>query len=410
METKPIVLQKNGKKLYAAALAAFFLGILFGILTPGIFPKIAFLGEIYVRLLKLLVVPIMMAQIITGVSGAGDAFSRRLLRTVLLFICMFAVSFCLMAILTGILQPGKGSAIAQEAWEGEAANATLSGFLTSIIPSNIFASMSSGDILPCTLFSFLVGIAAAKLNAQKLIGGIGELSEVLTQVLAWSMYLTPFGVFSLMGSAVAEHGAKLIGTAAAYILLAWGGCLLVTLFVMILPVWLYAGVSPSSYIRKVCPIWLTTLSTCSSAATLPHTMRVCRDEFSVSEEIVGITAPLGCTIHMCGGAVSFCLLAMFSLQTSGMQLTVPLFLNMLFVATLINMAAPGIPGGGIAIGAAYLGIIGAPTGFIGVYSGIYRLLDMAYTSVNVTGDITANILLAEKERREKLARKADKDI
>ena len=83
METKPIVLQKNGKKLYAAALAAFFLGILFGILTPGIFPKIAFLGEIYVRLLKLLVVPIMMAQIITGVSGAGDAFSRRLLRTVL---------------------------------------------------------------------------------------------------------------------------------------------------------------------------------------------------------------------------------------------------------------------------------------------------------------------------------------
>ena len=117
------------------------------------------------------------------------------------------------------------------------------------------------------------------------------------------------------------------------------------------------------------------------------------------EEITGIVVPLGCTIHMCGGAVSFCLLGLFTLQMAGVPLTAGMFLYMLLTATLMNMAAPGIPGGGIVLGATYLTLLGAPTGFIGMYGGVYRLLDMAYTSVNVTGDITANILLAEAERR-----------
>jgi len=119
----------------------------------------------------------------------------------------------------------------------------------------------------------------------------------------------------------------------------------------------------------------------------------------VPEEITGIVVPLGCTIHMCGGAVSFCLLGLFTMQMAGLPVTLGMFLYMLLLATLINMAAPGIPGGGIVIGATYLTILGAPTGFIGLYSGIYRLLDMAYTTLNVTGDITANVLISEAEKR-----------
>ena len=136
-----------------------------------------------------------------------------------------------------------------------------------------------------------------------------------------------------------------------------------------------------------------TISTCSSAATLPYTVKVCNEDFGVDSEVTDVVVPLGCTIHMCGGAVSFALLGLFCAKLYGVNVTFTMYLLMLVSSLLINMAAPGIPGGGIVIGATYLELLGIPLGFIGFYSGIYKLLDMCYTTLNVTGDISANILL-----------------
>ena len=393
--------QKSGGKnrLYTAALILFLLGLILGFAIPGMFPPIAFIGDLYVSLLKMIVVPLLMTQIMTGVYHARHAFAGRLVKTILLFVAMFVVSFCLTAALVALIAPGRGVALFEGEWQGELAAATLPDFFRSIVPSNIFAAMSAGSILPCILVAFVMGVAAAAVHAERAMAVFGDLNRVFSKILDYIMYLTPAGVFVLIGNAVAQYGVALVGVCAKYILTAWLGCAVITLLVMILPVWIYARVSPVDYCRRVAKIWLITLSTCSSAATLPNTIRVCNEEFGVPEEITGIVVPLGCTIHMCGGAVSFCLLGLFTLQMAGIPPTLGLFVYMLLVATLMNMAAPGIPGGGIVLGATYLSILGAPTGFIGMYSGVYRLLDMAYTSVNVTGDITANILIAESEKR-----------
>ena len=347
----------------------------------------------------MIVVPLLMAQIIVGVYGARARFAGRLVKTVALFVMMFVVSFCITAVIVTLLAPGRGVALFDGAWTGELAAATLPDFFKSVVPSNIVSAMASGAILPCILFAFAMGIAAAAVKAERAMAVMGELSRIFIRMLDYIMLLTPLGVFVLIGNAAAQYGFALVGVCAKYILLAWGGCAVITLLVMILPVWIYARISPIRYIRRVSKIWLITLSTCSSAATLPNTIRVCNEEFGVPADVTDIVVPLGCTIHMCGGAVSFCLLGLFTLQMANIPLTAGLFLYMLLTATLMNMAAPGIPGGGIVLGATYLTILGAPTGFIGLYSGVYRLLDMAYTSVNVTGDITANILIAESERR-----------
>ena len=186
-----------------------------------------------------------------------------------------------------------------------------------------------------------------------------------------------------------------------YILFAWGCSILTILLVMVLPVWLIAKVNPITYIRKVAKVWLISLSTCSSVATLPHTIKCCIEDFDVDEKITDVVVPLGCTIHMCGGAVSFALLGLFVSQMSGFTITFGTFLLMILCATLINMAAPGIPGGGVVIGLSYLTIFNLPiTGFYGFYSGIYKLLDMPYTTLNVTGDISANIILNKFEKKE----------
>ncbi len=389
---------KSQKILYILIPAFFVLGAVLGLLAPEIFPPIAFLGEIYVRLLKLIVVPLLMCTVFNAVFRTSGSLRGRLLHVLLLFILMFVVSFLITAAAVLLIKPG-ADVVLEGAWEGETADTTLSGFFKTVISDNLIQSMANGALLPLILLSFASGLAGAKLKTERLFSVTEDAEKILMKILSWVMWTAPLGVFALIGNAAASSGTQLFGTALKYILTAWGCTVLVTLLVMIVPVWIFAKIPPHTYLRKILKVWTVSLSTCSSAATLPTTIRVCNEEFGVPEYVTGIVVPLGCTIHMCGGAVSFCLLGLFTLQASSVPLTFGLFLYMLTVAVLMNMAAPGIPGGGIVLGATYLSVLGAPTGFIGLYSGIYRLLDMAYTTLNVTGDVTANVLIHTEEKR-----------
>ena len=180
---------------------------------------------------------------------------------------------------------------------------------------------------------------------------------------------------------------------AKYILVAYLCSIITLIVIMILPVWIFAKINPITYIKKIYKVWIITLTTCSSAATLPYTIKVCNEKLGIDKKITDIVVPLGCTIHMCGGSVSFALLGLFCSSLFGIDINITNYLFMLIVSLLINMAAPGIPNGGIIIGATYLSMFNIPLTFMGFYSSIYKLLDMAYTTLNVTGDITANVLI-----------------
>ncbi len=385
--------------IYLLSLTAFLLGLALGFLTPGLFPRISFLGTVYLNLLKMIVIPLLMSEIAFTAASAAGGMGRSALKTVALFAGMFVVTYCITAVAVSLLKPGAGLDLFGGEWDGAVAAADLAGFFVSIFPSSIFKAMGEGSILPCILFSFALGIAAKKTGSGTVTAFLRESRDVFRRILSWIMYLTPVGVFSLIGNSAAEYGGALFGVCARYILTAWICFAVVVLLVMMLPVCVVQRIGPGEYFRRIAKVWVVSLSTCSSAATLPTTIRVCNEDFGVPEEVTGLVVPLGCTIHMCGGAVSFCLLAMFTLQMAGIPLTAGRFLYMLLVAILMNMAAPGIPGGGIVLGATYLSILGAPTGFIAMYSGIYRILDMAYTTMNVTGDVTANVLMAGRPER-----------
>jgi Na+/H+-dicarboxylate symporter len=217
------------------------------------------------------------------------------------------------------------------------------------------------------------------------------------KVLSGFMVVTPLAVFALMANTAASYqGTLFMGL--RYILSAYISGLLVLIVIMILPVTLFCGISPLEYIRKVYKIWLLTISTCSSAATLPHTLRLCKEDLGLDERLCDSVIPLGCTIHMCGGAVSFSLLGIFCAKLYGVEVTFSLYLMMVLSSLILNMSAPGIPNGGVVIGATYLEMLGIPLGFIGFYSGIYKILDMLYTSLNVTGDISAALLLSGRRK------------
>ena len=350
-------------------------------------------------MLKLIIVPLLMCQVFAVAAKNGIHTGKTIWKTVLLFIVLFAITFVLCAVILQWIQPGYGYTLPADEWTGSVADTGANSILSNLFCWNIFEAMAAGKILPCILFSLICGIAASVLHFEKAAEAADKASAVFTKILDWIMYLTPVGVFALLANAAAANGIGLIGISLKYILFAWGLSIVVLLLVMYLPLLIFRKITPLRYIRAMFRVWSVSLSTCSSAATLPTTIQVCREEFKIPDRITSIVVPLGCTIHMCGGAVSFCLLAMFTMQASGIGMSISMFFAMLLLAELLNMAAPGIPGGGIALGAAYLSGLGLPLGFLGIYSGIYRFLDMTYTTLNVTGDVTANILLSNEQEQ-----------
>ena len=377
-------------------LACFFAGGALGLIVPQVFSHIGFIGTVYINLLKLMALPIVLCTVFCAAARGARSASGTLGKSLLLFVSLFAVSFAVSGVLFSILSPGVGFSLSGgEPWTGTVADLSFEGFFRSVFSENIFASLTGGAMLPCILFAFCMGLAAERVRAERVITLFSELENIFTKMLSYVLYLTPLGVFVLMGRCTSGFGVDALKGALSYVLCAWGGSVLILLLVMVLPLWLICRIDPITYFRKTGRMFLTSLSTCSSAATLPETLRTCREEFGVPENVTGVVAPLGCTVHMCGGAVSFCLLGLFAMQMTGRPVTLGLFLWMLLIAELLNMAAPGIPGGGIVLGATFLNLLGLPDAglFLGMYAGIYRLLDMSYTSLNVAGDVTAVLLI-----------------
>lgn len=394
--------KKHAQLLSWITLACFVAGAVTGLFWPQLFSYIGFIGTVYVNLLKLMALPIVLTTVFGAAARGMRSASGTLLKAILTFVILFTVSFLLSGALYSILSPGKGFVLSSgEVWSGSAADLSLESFLSSVFSPNIFAALSGGAMLPAILFAFFMGVIAAKVGAHKVTELIAELETIFSRMLSCILCLTPLGVFVLMGKCTSDFGVTALGGALSYVLYAWGGSVLIFLLVMILPLWIFCRINPITYFRRTGRVLLTALSTCSSAATLPETLRTCREEFDVPEDVAGVVAPLGCTIHMCGGAVSFCLLALFTMQMTGRPVTVGTFLLMLVFAEALNMAAPGIPGGGIVLGATFLSLLGMQEIglFLGMYAGIYRLLDMAYTSLNVAGDVTAVLLIHRWEGR-----------
>ena len=343
----------------------------------------------------MMIVPILFFGISSALASSKRAGAITL-KTILLFIIMFSVSYLICYGLFSVIQPGVGFNFTPVEWNGTTVSTSLEEFFVAIFPNNIIQAMANNSILPVILFAFIFGVALRYITqtvSERLITTLNCFNLAFNKMLEYILYFTPIGIFALMGNTVATYGSQILTTCAIYVGCAWLGCLIIALIVMILPVWIYCHINPIEYIKRISKIWLITLSTCGSAATLPYTIKVCNEEFGIDKEITDIVVPLGCTIHMCGGAVSFSLLALFNCQMYGITITPIMFITMLVAAILINMGAPGIPGGGVVIGASYLALIGCPLDFIGVYAGFYRLLDMAYTTMNVSGDITANLLI-----------------
>lgn len=396
---KTILKKEN---LFIRIAIGFIIGIALGFLAPSFSHSIKFLGDIYLSLIKLMIIPILVCAVAGGIINSSDAAALKRIgvKTVLLYIVMFLASFAVSFAVALLIRPGRNVVFEnQPVFEGETAQMGFGDVLTSIVPDNALVAMMNNAILPTILFTVIISIAIIYAGDKGKVfkDFINSSSAVAFAVLGIIMETSPVGVMALMAFSVAEYGAGIFMAIGKYILCCWLACIAVFIVVFMIPVRLYTGIGFGRFLRACGKVALMTLSTTSSAATLPTTIRVSIEELGAPESISTFTLPLGCTINMCGGACSFCCLSLFVADFYSLDLPLAQLAAMAVVATLINMAAPGIPGGGIVLMTSYLTIFGLPVDLIGPIAAFYRLLDMAFTTINVEGDVAANLIVSKSE-------------
>ena len=391
------------ENLFIRIAIGFVIGIALGFLAPSFSLSIKFLGDIYLNLIKMMIIPILVCAVAGGIINSSDitALKRIGVKTVILYVIMFLASFAVSFGVAVTIRPGLNVVFEnQPVYEGDGpASMSFGEVLTGIVQDNMLKAMLDNAVLPTILFTMIIAIAilAAGEKGKVLKDFINSMSAVAFSVLGMIMETSPVGVMALMAFSIAEYGSGIFMAIGKYILCCWLACIAVFIIVFTIPVRLYTRVDLRTYLAACGKVALMTMSTTSSAATLPTTIRVSTEDLGAPASISDFTLPLGCTINMCGGACSFCCISLFVADFYSLDLPLGKLAAMAVVATLINMAAPGIPGGGIVLMTSYLTIFGLPIDLIGPVAAFYRLLDMAFTTINVEGDIAANLIISKSE-------------
>ena len=391
------------ENLFIRIAIGFGAGILLGTLAPQFSIDAKIIGDVYLNLIKMMVIPVLICAVMTSIINSANLASLRRIavKTVLLYVVMFLASFAAAFGVAMLIRPGLGVVFEnQPVFEGETGvQIRVSQVLIGMLPHSFSDILSAKCILPMLLLSILLSavIVAMGERARPVTGFIDGLKDIVFRLLSIIMETSPIGVMSLMAYSIAEYGTGLFMAIGKYIMCCWLACIAVYIIVFFIPVRLYVKTDARTFLSACGKVALMTLSTTSSAATLPTTIRVSIEELGAPAAISNFTLPLGCTINMCGGACSFCCLAVFVSDFYSLDLPLLQFAAMAIIATLLNMAAPGIPGGGIVLMTSFLTIFGLPLDLIGPIAAFYRLIDMAFTTINVEGDVAANLIIAKSE-------------
>ena len=391
------------ENLFIRIAIGFGAGILLGTLAPQFSIDTQVIGDVYLNIIKMMVIPVLICAVMTGIINSANLGSLRrvAVKTVVLYVVMFLASFAVAFGVAMVIRPGVGVVFEnQPVYDGEVGGPiSIPEVLLGIFPDNIFEALSANNILPTMLFAILLSAAIVSIGekGRPVADFINSLSEAVFRLLSMIMETSPVGVMSLMAFSIAQYGTGLFMAIGKYILCCWLACIAVYIIVFFVPVILYTKTDAKRFLLACGEISLMTLSTTSSAATLPTTIRVSTEDLGVPAAISDFTLPLGCTINMCGGACSFCCLALFVSDFYELNIPLAQFAAMAIAATLINMAAPGIPGGGIVLMTSFLTMFNLPIDLIGPIAAFYRLLDMAFTTINVEGDVAANLIIAKSE-------------
>jgi len=372
-------------------------------------------GQIFLRMLFMVVVPLVFASLTLGVAGLGDLrkIGRIGAKTMgfFLFTTAFAATIGLTAV--NLVKPGEAldpdireellATYSTEAAE-KATLAETGGFgintFVNIVPRNPIDAAARGDMLGLIFFSLILGIALTRLPADKakpFLDMLEGLGLAVTEIIGFAMKLAPFGVFGLIFAVTARFGFEVLQSLGLYVIMVLGGLMVHQFVVLGSFAKLLGGINPIVFFRRARFMMITAFSTSSSNATLPTTMRTAQEEFGVPKQVAGFVVPLGATMNMNGTALFEGMTVLFLAQVFGIDLSLSSQLIVIMMSVLTAVGAAGVPGGSIPLMVMVLEMVGIPGAGIALILGVDRILDMTRTVPNVTGDLLGTIVIARSE-------------
>ena len=407
------------------------LGLIYGIVAAsngwGTFTTnwIAPFGTIFMNLLKLIAVPLVLASLITGVASLSDLkkLSRIGGKTIGIYVGTTAVAVTIGLVSVNLLQPGdkvpnQMKEKLQKTYEEDASSRAGSAQevkgrgplqpIVDMVPSNFFSSASSNrNMLQVVFVAIFVGIGLIQIPKDKgkpVLDFFEGLNEIVIKLVDFIMLMAPVGVFALIAQTINEVAEndlgqvlELLGALGYYMIAVILGLITHAIITYTGLLKLLTKMPLKTFFKGIAPAQLLAFSTSSSGATLPVTMECCEEELGVSEEVSSFVLPLGATINMDGTALYQAVAAVFIAQTLGMDLGIGAQLTIILTAVLASIGTAAVPGAGIIMLVIILEAVGVPTAGIALILGVDRILDMMRTVINVTGDASVAVIVANSE-------------
>ena len=383
-------------------VVAFILAILVGVFMGEKASVVQPLGDLFLRLIRFIIVPLILSTIIVGITSAGDMkkLSRLGGKTITYYLItgLLAVTIGLGAGL--IFSPGSGLDItlSETAAEPKESPGVITTLL-NIIPTNPVESLVTGAVLQIIFFAIFLGIGIVMVGekARPVLHFFEGLSEIMYKITAIVMKLVPIGIFGLLAPIVGTYGLAVLLPLIKVIIAMAVAAIIHVAIIYSLAVKKFGKMSPIAFFKGIFPAAAVAFSTCSSAGTLPVTMKNTQENLGVSKETSSFVLPLGATINMDGTAIYLGIATLFIAQYFGVDLSFTQLLMVALVATLASIGAAGVPGAGMVMLTMVLAAVNLPLEGIALIAGIDRILDMMRTSVNVMGDASGCVVVENSE-------------
>ncbi len=399
-------------RLWLKVLIALVLGVGLGVLMSpgvGIVPGdisniagswLALPGKLFLKLVQMIMIPLIFASIITGITSNNPEQLRKMgSGVVLYFLFTTIVSIAIGTFLALVFKPG--SMIQQGEGSLEAMGSPslpglsdVPGAISDLLPSNPLASMVTGEMLSIVIFTIIIGLAITALSEQMqqpIMRLLSAVQEICMTVVRWAMKIVPLAVFGLMAQLSSSIGVQSLAGIGFYVIIVLLGLLLLLIFYMLVLA-ILGKRNPFKVLRSIRDVQLLAFSTTSSAAVMPLSLQTAEDKLNIKPAVSNFIIPVGATVNMDGTAIFQCITTLFIAQSYGMEMSL---LNVVLVmVTLVaaSIGTPAIPGGGVVILASVLSGAGIPTEGLVIIIGVERILGMFRTAINVTGDLTACVV------------------
>ncbi|MDV3427335.1 MAG: dicarboxylate/amino acid:cation symporter [Bacillota bacterium] len=405
-------MNKKKNSLTTKIFIALILGIIFGLIGNAFFSKtlndglikwaLNPIGQVFLRGIKMLVVPLVLFSLISGSASIGDVkkLGRVGGKIMAYYLSTTAFAVTIALLLANLVKPGIGIKLGTAAKEAAAAKAPfIMDIFTNMIPTNPFSAMVNGDMLQIIVFAIIFGVALTLVgeSAKPLLNIINQANNTLMKIIGIIMNIAPYGVFALISNVVISQGIDVLLPLMKYVLL--------VIFVLIIHITvvyggllsLFTKLNPVKFFKKFWPVMVVAFSTSSSNATIPVNIETCTKDLGISKSVTSFTIPLGATVNMDGTAIMQGVAALFIAQMFGINLGFQSQLMIILVATLASIGTAGVPGAGVVMLSMVLQQVGLPLEGIALVLSVDRIVDMARTTVNITGDAVGSIIVANSE-------------